>query len=121
MNNNKIPTGFKKMELELTFTKKQIPLWENVILKTIIRDYYIYYSKKQKFPESEKDNDLFWQLNFYCRPKDEIIITYHLGAYAQATFTWYSKKGLIKNSHVLPRNFPECILLNLPEEIEEKK
>lgn len=111
-----IPNGFKEMGLVLTFNKKQVEIWEQQILRLIIRDYYLFYTKINKF----KDDSDFIELRFFCRPKNESSITYHLGCYAQAMFGFYTKKQIIECDHTIPRNYPKEIYLNLnPTELND--
>lgn len=47
----KLPIGYIKMDLVLRFKKSITEIIETQILKMIIRDYYIFYSKKKVFPK----------------------------------------------------------------------
>ena len=105
-----VPDRFKKMELTLTFTPDKIKVWEDHILRLLVRDFYIFYSKIDKFGKGE-----FIELVLWCRPMDEISITYRLGCYAQAMFEFYGKKHIVEADHTLPDNYPKCIYIEHEE------
>lgn len=102
-----IPEGFIKMELVLTFEQKHIKVWEEKILYFLVRDFYIFYSKTNKFAPKYK----FVELNFYCRPQDESSITYRIGCYSEAALRHYKPDYFANPIHQVPNNFPDCILL----------
>lgn len=95
------------MQLQLTFSKKELDVLEKRVLRMLIRDYYLYYSKLEKF----KPGSGYWELSFYCRPDQEGSITYALGCYSQALIGWHKKSELENSNHIVPRGFPNCLLL----------
>lgn len=99
-----IPEGFKKIGLELTLNNDQVVKMETKVLYFLIRDFYIFYSKVPKF-----DGKKWTEFHFYCRPQDEISITYRLGCYAQTIFNFYKQKRFENPIHSVPDDFPNCI------------
>ncbi len=99
-----VPDGFIKMDWYLTFTPKQIVVWEQDILRMLVRDYYIFYAKVDKFNTGE-----FIELHFFCRPKDQSGIIYRLGILHQAMFGSESADKISNANHRVPDNFPGCI------------
>lgn len=103
----KVPDGFIKMELVLTFSPQQISVWEDHILRMLVRDFYIFYSVIDKFGKGE-----FFEIHFFSRPKDESSITYRIGVLAQTMFNFHRPlQDVINADHRLPDNYPKCIFL----------
>ncbi len=107
----KLPQGYKKMDLVLTFKTKLTKVVEMEILYFLIRDYYLFYSKVDKFDDGE-----FMEFHFYCRPSDEVFIAYRFGCYAQALLDFYPKEYFKNPIHTVPKPFPGCIEIELKEE-----
>lgn len=108
-----IPKGFVRMKMGLTFDEgKQEDIIENQILKMLVRDYYILYSKKIKFKGKK------WiEFDFYCQPHHETMIAYRFGIYAQIMMGWSADKDKIVNAiHNVPDGFPACIRIKSPKE-----
>jgi len=105
-----IPDGFKKMDLVLTFKKELITIWENKILHMLVRDFYIFYTKVQKF-----DGKTFTELHFYCRPQDEVSIAYRIGCYAQTLFKFHKQHDFDYPGHSVPKGFPDAIHIDIRE------
>lgn len=101
-----IPKGFKKMDLELTFTSDKIEHFEQTVLYFLVRDYYIFYTKNKKFGKDE-----FVELHFYCMPQYEGSISYRMGVYAQAAFQFHKKSYFYGKHriHTVPDDFPACL------------
>ena len=108
---DRIPDGFKKMKLVLTFRTEHVEKIENMVLFFLIRDWYIFYSKKDKFGDGE-----YIEFHFYCRPEDEVSITYALGCYLQAVLGLYSEKSFENPIHRVPDGFPRCIHIEMKNE-----
>lgn len=108
-----LPSGFVEMNLQLTFNEgNQCDMLENQVLKMIVRDFYVLYSKKRKFKGKP------WiQFNFYCRSGDQELIAYNIGIYLKTVMDWKgTKEDIINSYHSVPNGFPKCIQLKLPKE-----
>lgn len=103
---SKVPDGFIKMDLVITFTPKEIKVWEEHIFKMLVRDWYIFYAKVDKFGDGE-----FIELHFFCQPQYEASITYRIGILFQTLFERESKERIFDASHRVPDNYPNCILI----------
>ncbi len=110
--NNKIkglPAGFVKMKLCLFFSPKEVKVFEEHVLRMLVRDYHIYYSLNSY-------TDMLHELGFYCRPNDEISITYRLGCYCQCMLSFHTIEDIFKSDHILPQGFPSCARLEITEQ-----
>lgn len=106
-----IPKGFVRMKMTLTFSNgKEEDIIENQILKMLVRDYYVLYSKKKKFKK--------WvQFDFYCQPQHETMVAYRFGIYMQIMMGWSAdKKHIINAIHTVPTGFQKCIRVKSPED-----
>ena len=103
----KVPEGFIKMGIQLTFfqSSKVVEVFETKILKMLVRDFYIFYSKKV--------NGDWVELSFYCRPKDEGEISYRMGCYAQTNLDHYTKEQFVNPTHTVAPNFPQSIEIKI--------
>lgn len=109
-----LPTGFVKMNLSLMFKEgEQCDLLENEVLKMIVRDWYLLYSKKVEWENGGKK---WWRYYFYCQPGKQEEIAYNMGIYSQEMLRFQSKKGIINAIHSVPDGFPKCIQVKLPKE-----
>jgi hypothetical protein len=99
-----IPSGFKKMDLILTFKNEQVEMIEMKIIHHLVRDFYIFYSKIPKF-----DGKTWTEFHFYCRPKEETSIAYRTGCYMQSLMGFHPKESFENAIHKVPNNFPECV------------
>jgi len=98
---NKIPDGFKKMQLTLLLKNDKVETMEMKVLYFLVRDYYIFYSK---VPE----HGSWIRFYFFCREKDESSITYQLGIYMGLVFN--NDMTQFENPiHRVPDGFPGCI------------
>ena len=105
MNRNKIPTGFKKMDIEITYEPKQFEVFKNAILRLLLRDYHVFYSAKKY--------SSFYKVFFYCQPSVEASLTYRLGVYNQTMFNYHSNYEIITSDHVVGENYIEDYLLEI--------
>jgi hypothetical protein len=101
-----LPKGFVKMDFYRCYPPKELRVWENQIIRLIIRDYYLLYSKEIHFGNLIK-------LNFYCRPQDQISIIFLMGNYSQLAFSRYKKSTLKLQTHQVPENYPYCIQVSV--------
>lgn len=108
-----IPAGFVKMKLRLMFKKEQVDIIENQLLKMLVRDFYIFYTKK----DGIQDWVYFY---FYCKPDDETSIAYNLGIYAQTMLDFREKKDIKYAGHSVPTGFPGCIHIDREVEIDRE-
>ena len=108
-----IPSGFKKMDLILTFDNNQVKTVENTIIFFIVRDYYFFYTKLPKF-----DGKKWTEFHFYCRPADEVSIAYRFGCYAQACFRFYNGKQYFQKhgGHTVAKPFPKSYHIDAHED-----
>ena len=70
----KLPDGYIKMDLTLMYNDRASDILEKEVLKMIIRDYYVFYSKKPLayLTESGKGGRKvrYFQFSLYCREDD---------------------------------------------------
>lgn len=110
----KLPRGFVKINLTLTFRDgKDCDILENQVLKMIVRDWYIFYTKKKEF--NLKKNDWI-RFEFYCQPGKQEEISYNIGIYMQTMLKFHDQKSIHNAIHRVPDDFPHCIRLQLPKE-----
>jgi hypothetical protein len=107
MSNSKIPTGFKKMDIEITMSQNEFDVFKKHILRLLLRDYYVLYSVKKY--------SSFYKVFFYCQPSVESSLTYRIGCYNQAMFQYYTQEDIIKSEHVVHENYIESCLIETIE------
>lgn len=110
-----IPDGFVRMKMSLTFNEgKEEDIIENQILRMLVRDYYVLYSKKRKFKDKQ------WiEFDFYSRPQDETMIAYRFGIYAEVMLFGNdpkAKERIELAAHGVPDGFPKCIRVKSPKD-----
>ena len=106
MSNNKIPTGFKKMDIEITMNPNEFDIFKKHILRLLLRDYHVFYSIKTY--------SSFCKVLFYCQPNVEASLTYRIGCYNQTMFEYYTKEDIIKSNHIVNENYIETYLIETP-------
>lgn len=100
-----VPEGFIKMNLKLCFTKDKCAIIEKQVLKMLVRDFYILYTKEKSFPKGK----LWYDFEFYCQEGKQEQIAYNFGIYAQTLFKFQSDKRIFNAIHSVPTGFPKCI------------
>lgn len=110
MKQIEIPAGFIKSEFYLNFLHwKNLELFEKHILRILIRDFELYYSKSKSTPTNMLT--VIFKINFYCRKKDELNIIYYLGIYYNGLFNSQSKEEIINSNHCVEKDYLSKMLL----------
>lgn len=104
-----IPQGFVKMNLELTFNEDSVHTIENEVLRMMIRDYVVLYTKRMA-----SDGRIVF--NFYCKMGQQEMIAYNLGIYAQVFLRLHIKHQM--SQHEVPEGFPECLMIQPAKQIK---
>lgn len=96
-----IPDGFVKMNLVLNFPNKNVKKFEDIVLFFLVRDYYLFYTKKE--------SNGYTELHFWCQPDKEGSLTYLMGCYCQKAFNYFKGKDYFvrHGGHRVVKPFPE--------------
>lgn len=112
----KIPKGFKLSNHILVLTKTQVPVFEKKVLRFMVREFYVFYTKRPNFPEDPESE--FLRLNFYCQPKHELSVIYAMGSLFNEAFhhpesCYFTMHG----GHTVAKPFPQAyhIDIDLPD------
>ena len=103
MSDIKIPEGFKKTDVEITFSLNEFEIFKKHILRLLLRDYYVFYSSKKY--------SCFYTICFYCKPSQESSLTYRLGCYNQTMLDFNTKDSIVNSDHVVDENYIESCLI----------
>lgn len=96
-------SGLIKMRLEIRLYNEHIEAMETKVLHSLVRDYHVFYSKKEAHV---KDCKLF---EFYCYPQYEVSVAYQLGCLSQAALVFFDDEYFARQIHRVPDGFPGCI------------
>ena len=102
-----IPDGFDKMDIILSFDLKRSKIIENKIIRMMLFEHYLLYSK---VPMTHMKN--MFQFHFYCQPNYKQRIAYRLGALCGVGLHLSYRRELNNQTHVVAEGYPECVRID---------